>query len=69
MDRFFEGQANLRHYDMVKPEEAEQVRDLLEQVPQGYLYYPLVFINGELRIIGSAQYYEILGEVRDLLQA
>jgi len=69
MDRFFKGQVSLRHYDMFKPEEAEHAQDLLAKVPQGYLYYPLVFVNGDLRIVGSAQYYEILGEVRGLLQA
>lgn len=67
LKRFYGDQVSLEYYDMAKPEEEQKVRDLLDKVPKGYLFYPLVFVNGELRIVGSAEYYEILGAVRDLL--
>lgn len=46
------------------PEQEKRCQPLLDKVPQGYLYYPLVFINDELAIVGSAEYYEILNAVR-----
>jgi hypothetical protein len=38
--------------------------DLLERVPENRRYYPIVFVNGEPRIAGSAEYYEVLYAVR-----
>jgi hypothetical protein len=34
---------------------------------RGYLYYPLVFIDNELKLAGSAEYYEVLYLVREAL--
>ncbi len=35
---------------------------------RGYLYYPLVFIDNELKLAGSAEYYEVLYLVREALE-
>jgi disulfide oxidoreductase YuzD len=53
---------------MAMPEEAERHKDLLAQVQDRYFFYPLVFVNGELKLVGSAEYYEVLHVVRELLQ-
>ena len=37
-------------------------------MPEGYLYYPLLFVNGELKNVGSAEYYEILYVIREMLE-
>lgn len=63
---FFGDTVELEHYDMAVPEQYERGKAWLEQVPEGYLFYPLVFVNGELRVVGSAEYYEILGAVREI---
>ena len=41
---------------------------LLAQVPERSYYYPLVFVNGELKLVGTAEYYEVLHLVREMLQ-
>lgn len=46
----------------------ERHKELLAQVPEGYLYYPLLYVNGQLRHVGSAEYYEILYVIREVLE-
>jgi len=41
---------------------------LLAQVPERYFFYPLVFVNSELKLVGTAEYYEVLHLVREMLQ-
>jgi disulfide oxidoreductase YuzD len=65
---YFGDQVELEHYDMAIPEQYEKGKVWLDQVPEGYLFYPLVFVNGELRVVGSAEYYEILGAVREVVR-
>ncbi len=65
---FFGDQVTLDHYDMSIPDQYAQGKVWLEKVPEGYLFYPLVFVNEELRIVGSAEYYEILSAVREILR-
>lgn len=45
----------------------EQARALLERVSGEYAFYPMVFIDGELIMAGSAEYYEVLYAVREAL--
>lgn len=53
--------------DIADPQVYERRRALLERVPEDYLIYPLVFIDNELTIAGSAEFYQIVYAVRDLL--
>jgi len=53
---------------MSVPEEYEQHKALLEGVDNGRFFYPLVFINGELKLSGTAEYYEILYVLREVLE-
>ena len=53
---------------MANPEVYESQKHLLEQVPSGYLYYPLVFVNDEFSFSGGVDYYQILYVLRDVLQ-
>lgn len=41
---------------------------LIAQVSERYFFYPLVFVNSELKLVGTAEYYEVLHVVRELLQ-
>jgi disulfide oxidoreductase YuzD len=54
---------------MAKPVDSEQMQTLLAKVPEDRLYYPLVFADGELKAVGSAEYYQILHIVRELIDA
>jgi len=56
-------------YDMAVPEQYEQQKDLLQLVPTGYLYYPMVFINGELKVTAGADPYQVIYAVQDMLRA
>jgi disulfide oxidoreductase YuzD len=53
---------------MSVPEEYEQHKALLEGVDNGRFFYPLVFVNGELKLSGTAEYYEILYVLREVLE-
>ena len=67
LNYFFKDKVSLEHFDMAIPEQHAQAKAWLEKVPQGYLYYPIVFVNDELRLVGSAEYYEVLAAVRELM--
>jgi hypothetical protein len=54
--------------DLSNPEEAEQHGDVIDFVQEQSLPYPLVAINGELRLAGSAEYYRIMPLVEGALQ-
>ena len=53
---------------MADEEEKTRFQVLLDKVPSGYMYFPLVFLNDELALVASAEYYEILGAVREVLE-
>lgn len=55
--------------DAAKPENEERVNGLLARVSGSYMFYPMVFINDEIAMAGSAEYYEVLYAVRDALGA
>ena len=58
----------IEYFEMSDPVPHERAQELLKQVPEGYLYYPLVYVNDKLQIVGSAQYYEIYYAVREMLE-
>jgi disulfide oxidoreductase YuzD len=47
----------------------EQQKALLDKVPSGYMFYPIVFINGDPKITGGANPYQVMYAVQTLLQA
>ena len=54
---------------MAKADGDKQNNELLAKVPENRMYYPLVFADGELKIVGSAEYYQIMYMVCELLDA
>ena len=60
---------SIEYYDMAKSDDLKQNSGLLAKVPENRMYYPLVFADGELKIVGSAEYYQILYMVRELVDA
>lgn len=62
-------QVSIEYYDTAKPDDLARSSEFLAKVPENRMYYPLVFIDGELKIVGSAEYYQILYSVRELVDA
>ena len=67
LNRFFGDQVTVEYFDMADPQHREDKQKLLAKVPENRLYYPLVFVDGEPAIAGSAEYYEVLYAVRAAL--
>ena len=67
--RMFGERVQVEYYDMALPDQYEQHKVLLEQVPQGYLYYPMVFVNDELKVTAGADPYQVMYVVQEVLQA
>jgi len=58
----------VEYHDMAVPEEYEQHKALLSGLDGGRAFYPLVFVNGELKLSGTAEYYEILYVLREMVE-
>jgi len=65
--RFYGDKVRLEYYDMAEPGQQEKHKALLDQVEGQYIFYPLVFINDQLKVVGSAEYYDVLYAVRETL--
>lgn len=57
------------YFDVADPAVYEQQRALLDKVPSGYMFYPMVFINGDLKVTGGADPYQVMYAVQTLLKA
>ena len=66
--RFYGDKVRLEYYDMAEPGQQEKHKALLDQVEGQYIFYPLVFINDQLKVVGSAEYYDVLYAVREALE-
>ena len=55
--------------DLADPESQAQYQDLFSVAEDRDLPYPLVAINGQLRLAGSAHYYQVLPLVEEILEA
>ncbi len=55
------------YLDLAEPENGTRLGDILSMAEEKNLHYPLVAINGHLRLAGSAQYYHILPFVEEAL--
>jgi len=59
----------VQYYDVAEPQNYTAHQALIDEASRrGYLYYPLVFINEELKLAGSAEYYEVLYLVREAME-
>lgn len=57
----------VEYLDAARPTDEQRVKALLEHVSGRYMFYPMVFIGDELKMAGSAEYYEVLHAVREAL--
>jgi disulfide oxidoreductase YuzD len=56
------------YVDLADAEGQARYADLLALVEDGDLPYPLVAINGQLRLAGTAHFYQVLPYVEEALQ-
>jgi disulfide oxidoreductase YuzD len=64
------GQAvEVEYVDLADTEAQAQFAELLSVIEDRNLPYPLVAINGQLRLAGSAHFYQVLPLVEQALEA
>lgn len=64
------GQAvQVEYVDLGDQTNQTEYADLLTSVEEGNIPYPVVAINGQLKLAGSAHYYNVLPHVEELLKA
>lgn len=68
LQRFYGDRVTVEYYDMADQEQLEQHKALLDKVPPDRFFYPFTFINGELRLVGSCDYYQVLYALRDVVE-
>jgi hypothetical protein len=50
----------VEHLDLADPKVGPRFEEILSMAEEQNLRYPLVMVDGRLRLAGSAQYYHIL---------
>lgn len=55
---------SVTYVDAADPATLERYAGLLAQVPETRRLYPLVFVNDQLAVIGSADFYDIAYHVQ-----
>ena len=59
----------MEYVDLADPGAQTQFVDLLATIDERDLPYPLVAVNGRLRLAGTAHYYQVAPLVDEVLQA
>jgi disulfide oxidoreductase YuzD len=57
----------VEHLDLGEPENGQRFASLVSMAKEQNLQYPLVMVDGQLRLAGSAQVYHILPLVQEAL--
>jgi disulfide oxidoreductase YuzD len=57
------------YIDLSDPANQERFSELMGLVDERDLGYPLVTVNGQIRLVGSAHYYHILPVVEEAMAA
>jgi disulfide oxidoreductase YuzD len=58
----------VEYVDLADPGMQVEYSDLVTTAEESNIPYPWVAINGQLRLAGSAHYYNVLPHVEELLQ-
>jgi disulfide oxidoreductase YuzD len=58
----------VEYIDLADPENQARFPELLAVAEDRNLPYPLVAVNGQLKLAGTAHYYRVLPHVQELLQ-
>lgn len=63
----YDGAVGVEHVELAEAENQARFANVLEFAEERDLAYPLVAVNGRLRLAGSAQYYQVLPLVEALI--
>ena len=55
----------VEYLDVSAPEVQTEYADLISQAEEHHLPYPLVSVNGQVRLAGGAEYYQIMSLVEE----
>lgn len=58
----------VEYFDVAKPEVQERFPQVIEEAQKRRLRYPVVAIDGQLRLQGGVQYYRVMGLVEEALK-
>ena len=67
-DRMYNGQVDVTYIDLSEPENQEAHQEILQQVRELHIPFPLVAVDGEMRLAGGAEFYRIKPLVDEALQ-
>lgn len=59
----------VEYVDLADPEAQEQFSELMSVIVEQNLPYPLVAVNGQVKLAGTAHFYRILPMVQEAMQA
>ena len=59
----------MEYVDLADPSRQLEFTELVTTAEESNIPYPLVAINGQLKLAGSAHYYNVLPHVEEVLQA
>ena len=67
-DRMYGNMVEVIYYDLSDPGAAEEFGGLLAQVREHSVPFPLVAVDGEVRLAGGAEFYQIKPLVDEILE-
>lgn len=68
MERRYGPSVQVEYIDLAKTEAQEEFQELRSLIADRNLPYPVVAVNGQLRLAGSADYYRVMALVEEALQ-
>lgn len=68
LERYYGDQVSVEYYDVAQQGE-ERFRELIAQVPSGYLLYPLLFVDGQVKAVGGVEYFSLFQAVREAVES
>ncbi len=68
LERMYGDRVQVAYYDIADPQTKESLPELVAKAEQDGSYYPVVLVDGELMISGSAEFYHVLSAVQQVLQ-
>lgn len=68
MESRFAGSARILYHDVTQPDVIEERAEMVSQITENGLIYPVTVIEGELAYEGAVSYPAILRAVQSLLQ-
>jgi len=68
-DRMYGETVEVMHYDLSDPGAAEEFTGLLAQAREHSVPFPLVAVDGEVRLAGGVEFHQIKPLVDEILEA